>query len=205
MRRHQRTRRPDVLLVRGAVRLVNRHRYHGSSAPPRRSGRYWHPYRYAVSATRVVSSNRASRPATRPARRAADPCCPLADGRVPCPAVAAVTQNLGAPAQRRVVRYGEIEAEQCDDGSNQSLGLTQCQAEHGPQRQGGRYRQTRVTRLPATGGPRLGAPGRDRGLGEPDRQAAATAQAGVVRSPVRDPMTLFRNMVTAVSEALERQ
>jgi hypothetical protein len=50
-----------------------------------------------------------------------------------------------------------------------------------------------------------GAPGRDRGLGEPDRQAAATAQAGVVRSPVRDPMALLRNMVTAVSEALERQ
>src|SRR5271169_1471663 len=52
---------------------------------------------------------------------------------------------------------------------------------------------------------RLRAPGRDRGLGEPDRQAAAPAQAGVVRSPVRDPMALPRNMVTAVSEALERQ
>jgi hypothetical protein len=39
---------------------------------------------------------------------------------------------------------------------------------------------------------------------EPDRQAAATAQAGVVRGPVRDPMALLRNMV-AVSEALERQ
>src|SRR6478672_10097196 len=115
------------------------------------------------------------------------------------------TMLLDPPAQRRVVRYGEIEAEQSDDGSDQSLGLTQCQAEHGPQRQGGRYRQTRVTRLPATGGPRLGAPGRDRGLGEPDRQAAATAQAGVVRSPVRDPMALLRNIVTAVSEALERQ
>jgi len=33
-------------------------------------------------------------------------------------------------------------AKQCDDGSDQSLGLTQCQAEHGPQRQGGRYCQT---------------------------------------------------------------
>ncbi len=72
-------------------------------------------------------------------------------------------------------------------------------------RQEGRYRQARVTRLPATGGPRLGAPGRDRGLGEPDRQAAATAQAGVVRSPVRDPIALLRNMVTAGCEALERQ
>src|SRR5438105_2196205 len=56
-----------------------------------------------------------------------------------------------------------------------------------------------------TGGPRRRAPSRDRGLGEPDRQAAATAQAGVVRRPIRDPMTLLRNMVTAVIEALERQ
>ena len=61
------------------------------------------------------------------------------------------------------------------------------------------------TRLPATGGPRLRAPGRDRGLGEPDRQAAATAQASVVCGPVCDSMALLRNMVMAVSEALERQ
>jgi hypothetical protein len=158
-----------VLLVRGAVRLVNRHRYHGSSAPRRRSGRYRHPYRDAVSATRVVSSNHASRPAIRPARRAADR---AVHSRWMAAVFGWSRGNARISARRLNVEWSDMaRLRPSSDGSDQSLGLTQCQAEHGPQRQGGRYRQARVTRLPATGGPRLSAPGRDRGLGEPDRQA----------------------------------
>ena len=40
-------------------------------------------------------------------------------------------QRLGPPAQGRVVRHGEIEAEQLEDGADQPLGLAQRQAEHG--------------------------------------------------------------------------
>src|SRR5919206_5399637 len=57
--------------------------------------------------------------------------------------------------------------------------------------------------LPASCGARLGAPGRDRRLREPDRQAPALAQGGVIRRPIGDPMSLFGNAVPAFSIDLE--
>ena len=58
--------------------------------------------------------------------------------------------------------------------------------------------------LPARRGAGLGAPGRDRLLGEPDRQAAALAQGGVILGPVGDPVPLLGDAVTASGVGLER-
>ena len=38
------------------------------------------------------------------------------------------------PAQRRMVRHAQAEAEQADDGAEQPLSLTIREAEHGPYR-----------------------------------------------------------------------
>src|SRR4051794_22412048 len=51
---------------------------------------------------------------------------------------------------------------------------------------------------------RLRPPGRDRLLGEPDRQAPTLTQAGVVRAPVRHPVPLLGEVVTASGMGLER-
>ncbi len=59
--------------------------------------------------------------------------------------------------------------------------------------------------LPAPGGPWLGLPRRDRRLGEPDGQATPLAERGVVFSPVRHPVPLFRDVVPAIGIRLERQ
>jgi hypothetical protein len=50
----------------------------------------------------------------------------------------------------------------------------------------------------------LRAPGRDRLLREPDRQAPALTQAGVLRAPVRHPVALLGDVVTASGMGLER-
>src|SRR3954470_20161479 len=51
---------------------------------------------------------------------------------------------------------------------------------------------------------RLRAPSRDRLLREPDRQAPALTQADVLRAPVRHPVALLGDVVTASGMGLER-
>jgi len=55
-------------------------------------------------------------------------------------------------AQRGVVRHSQSESEQVDDGTDQPLGLSQRQAEHGPERQRRQDRQRgiRPVRLSGT-------------------------------------------------------
>jgi len=55
------------------------------------------------------------------------------------------------------------------------------------------------------GRPWFSRPRRDRLLGHPDRQAAALAQAGVIRRPVRDVERLLGNVVASVGVQLEGQ
>src|SRR3954452_24751554 len=50
----------------------------------------------------------------------------------------------------------------------------------------------------------LRAPGRDRLLREPDRQAPALTQAGVLRAPVRHPVPLLGEVMPASGVGLER-
>src|SRR5215212_11478370 len=51
---------------------------------------------------------------------------------------------------------------------------------------------------------RLRAPGRDRLLREPDRQAPALTQADVLRAPVRHPVPRLGEVMTASGVGLER-
>ena len=84
-----------------------------------------------------------------------------------------------------MVGDGEVQPEQADDGADEALGLPERQAEDGAQGQRRQDRQGRVGELPAPGRPWLGLPRLDGFIGEPDRQAPALAQAGVVLTPVR--------------------
>src|SRR5207237_7002183 len=76
-------------------------------------------------------------------------------------------------------------------------------AEHGAQRQRRRDRQGRIVGLTAPRGPWFCAPGRDRLFGEPQRQAATLAQGSIIFRPVRYPILLLRNVVTAIGIGLE--
>ena len=113
-------------------------------------------------------------------------------------------QGLRPAAQGGMVGNREIETQQANDRADQAFGLAQSQTEHGLERQGRRDRQIRVVRLTARRGARLGVPGRDRLLREPDRQAPALAQGGIILGPVRDPAPLLRDTMPAISIGLER-
>ena len=78
------------------------------------------------------------------------------------------------------------------------------QAEHRPQRQRGGDRQGRVPGLPAPGRAWRRAPGRDGVIAEPDRQAPALPQAGVILGPIGHSVALLGNVVTASGMGLER-
>src|SRR5215218_11177646 len=104
-----------------------------------------------------------------------------------------------------MVRNREIETEQADDGADQPFGLAQSQTEHSFEGQGRRDRQIRVVWLAARRGAGLRLPGRNRRLREPDRQAPALAQGGIILGPVRDLVLLLGNVVAAVLVQLKRQ
>ena len=97
-----------------------------------------------------------------------------------------------------MIRHDETETEPGDDGADQLLGLPQRQAEHRFQRQRRRDRQARVAWLAASPGPRLRFPRHDCRAGEPDRQAAALPQGGIVGVRVRGPVPLLGNVVAAL-------
>src|SRR5438132_1652998 len=113
-------------------------------------------------------------------------------------------QCFGPPAQRGMVRDGEIETEQADNGADQPFGLPQSQAEHDAQRLRRRDRQGRIVGLTAPRSPWFGAPGRDRLVAEPDRQTATLAQASIIFRPVRYPILLPGDVMTAIGIDLER-
>src|SRR3954451_7368118 len=106
-------------------------------------------------------------------------------------------QGLGTPAQGRVVRNGQLEAEQMYNGSDQPLGLAQGQAKYRTQCQRRGDRQIGVGGLPAPGGARLGPPGRNRCVCEPVREPAALAKGPIIRCPLRHSMLLLWNVAAA--------
>src|SRR5215218_4743326 len=98
---------------------------------------------------------------------------------------------------------GEVQPEQADDGADQPFGLPERQAEDGSQGQRRQDRQGRVVGLPAPGRTWLGLPRLDGFIGEPDCQAPALAEAGVVLTPVRYLALLPGNMLATVMVQLE--
>src|SRR5215212_9471237 len=107
--------------------------------------------------------------------------------------------------RHRVVRHGEVEPEQADDGADQPFGLPVRQPEHGLERQRRQDRQVGILGLPAPARAPLGLPRLDRLVRKPDRHAAAPAQALVVLAPVRDLALLLRDVVASVLVQLEGQ
>src|SRR4051794_19813029 len=114
-------------------------------------------------------------------------------------------QRLGPAAQGGVVRHGEVEPEQADDGADQPFGLPVRQPEHGLERQRRQDCQVGILGLPAPARAPLGLPRLDRLVRKPDRQAATPAQALVVIAPVRDLVLLLRDVVASVLVQLEGQ
>src|SRR4051812_33088057 len=114
-------------------------------------------------------------------------------------------QRLGPAAQGGVVRHGEVEPEQADDGADQPFGLPVRQPEHGLERQRRQDRQVGILGLPAPARAPLGLPRLDRLVRKPDRHAATPAQALVVIAPVRDLALLLRDVVASVLVQLEGQ
>ena len=94
-----------------------------------------------------------------------------------------------------MVRDGQSEPEQADDGADQAFGLAQSEAEHGPERQPCQDCQRRVPGLPARDRARLCPPPLDRVVREPNRQAAALAQGRIMYGRVRELVFLLRDMV----------
>ena len=64
--------------------------------------------------------------------------------------------------------------------------------------------QGRIVGLTARRPPWFGAPGRDRLFAEPDRQTATLAQASIIFRPVRYPILLPGDVMTAIGIDLER-
>ena len=114
-------------------------------------------------------------------------------------------QRLGPAAKGGVVGHRQSQPEQVQRGADQPFRLAQGQAEHGPQGQRRQDRQWGVPGLPARGGARRCAPAFDGCVGEPHRQAAALAQAGVVLAPVLNLMGLLGDVVVAILVNLEWQ
>ena len=114
-------------------------------------------------------------------------------------------QRRRPAAQGGVVGHAQGESEQADDGTDQALGLAQRQAEQRAQGAGCGDRQGRIPGLAALCGARCRAPTLDRLGREPDGEAAALTQAGVVVAPVRDLALLLGDMMAAVVVQLEGQ
>ena len=141
---------------------------------------------------------RASRPATRRDRRASARCCRPAGAPARCPPRSRHRQCLGAAAHGGMVRRREIETEQPKDGSDQSFGLAQRQAEDRPQRQRRRDRQGRVARLAAAAC--CGARPLHAAIAASVNQTVRLPRwrkAGVIRGPIRHSVPLLRD-VTAI-------
>jgi len=104
---------------------------------------------------------------------------------------------LGSAAQGRVIRHGEIETEQAQNGADRAFGLTQRHTKHRAQGQRRQDRQGRVVWLPTPCDAGLSPPSRNRLIGEPHCQAAALAQGSIVVRPVCHSLPLPRDMVPA--------
>ena len=190
----------------------DRHRHRGRSALRRRSGPCRHPRRGAVSARTGALQCRASRPATRRAHTASALCCPPADARARHRALHRRPdrgRGTSRVAARRLrVVWSGTGRSRPSRRMTEPISPSVCRYARrntARERQRREDRELRIPGLAAPGGARLGPPGCDRLVGEPDRQAPALAQAGVIGRPVRDLVPLSRNVVAAGLVQLEGQ
>jgi hypothetical protein len=102
-----------------------------------------------------------------------------------------------------MIRDSEIQTEELEDRADQPFGLAQRQPKHRPEGQGGPDRQDRVVRLTTACGAGFGPPSGNRLFREPDHEASTLAQGGIVLRPIRDPVPLLRDVVTASGISFE--
>ena len=102
-----------------------------------------------------------------------------------------------------MIRAQRDQAQELQNRADQAFGLTQCQPEHRPECQRRLDGQNRIAGLTASGRTGLGTPGCDRFFGEPHRQASALAQGSIVLRPVRHPVPLLGDVMTAGGIGLE--
>jgi hypothetical protein len=107
-------------------------------------------------------------------------------------------QALCPSAEGGEIWHRQVNAEQLEDGADQSLGLAQRQVEHCPQCQSCRDCQIRVVRLTTRRGPRHGFPGGDGLIRKPHGQTAPLPQRLVIRCPIRHASLWSWNMVAAL-------
>src|SRR3954451_19961158 len=117
-------------------------------------------------------------------------------------------QRRSPAAECRVVRHGKPEAEQGWRMEPISPSVWRS-ARRNTVRRGSAVRIAREGRVPGLCPPRVvrgrrRAPGRDGVIAEPDRQAPALPQAGVVFGPIGHPVALLGNVVTASGMGLKR-
>ena len=112
-------------------------------------------------------------------------------------------QSLGTPAPSRVIRHCQIKIEEPEDRAYQAFKLTQGQPTHCPQRQRRLDRQSRIVGLTTAGCAGLGQSGGDGFRREPHGQTASLTQAGIVLGPVRHPVPLLGNVMTACGIGLK--
>ena len=114
-------------------------------------------------------------------------------------------QRRRPTTERRVIRHAQAEAEQAEDGADQPLGLPVSEVEHVTLRERRQDGKRRVLGMPAARSTQLRLPILDGFIGEPQHQAAALAQTGVVGWPVRHPTPRLRDVKAAVLVQLERR
>src|SRR6516162_6603666 len=103
-----------------------------------------------------------------------------------------------AAAEGRCQDHLDIDAEQADDRPQRALGLAKRLMEDQAKRQSGLDRDVGIDRLAAAFSGRRSMPCRHGFLRDPDREAAAPDQGGVILRPVRHPVFRFRDLVPSV-------
>ena len=112
-------------------------------------------------------------------------------------------QCLAVPAQDGVIWHRQVQAEEADDRSDQTLGLAQRKMKHRSQRQCRQDGERRIARLSAAIRPRLGAPAGNRLVAEPYREIATLPQARIIGRSIRQPAPLLWNMVATAGVGFE--
>jgi len=113
-------------------------------------------------------------------------------------------QSARPPAQRRMIRDGQVDLQHSHDRANQPFALAKRQSKHRSQSQRGFDGKVRIMTLTARRCSWLRLPTCNRIRGKPDCQASAITEANVIFAPVCNPMALARNMPSAFRMKLER-
>ena len=113
-------------------------------------------------------------------------------------------QSARPPAQRRMIRDGQVDLQHSHDRANQPFALAKRQSKHRSQCQSSLNGEIGIVRLAARRGSGLRLPTSQRFVGEPNREASTIAKRCVIVTPVRHSMPLTWNVASALGMEFER-